>query len=316
VTADPTTQDGRTRALADGHRLPLLGLGVWQVPDGPECVDAIRWALEAGYRHLDTAQAYRNEASVGTALRQSGIAREDVFITTKFFPGAPDPVSAAEQSLQRLGVGYVDLYLIHWPQGGPIWAWPGMERARELGYARSIGQRAANQAAERALALAEADRLMLPFAMTGSRKLLESLPRHQTAHASLLTEILDLMHGSSVAARDQRPSPPAEELSPGELRVLRYLPSNLSRPQIASELSVSVNTVSTHIRSIYAKPGTEDRSAAVRRARELRLLSGVRVLAALLSGQRWSSVAAHRARSAGIPRARVPRPPPGPCVGW
>jgi len=85
--------------------------------------------------------------------------------------------------------------------------------------------------------------------------------------------------GSSVAARDQRPSPPAEELSPGELRVLRYLPSNLSRPQIASGLSVSVNTVSTHIRSIYAKLGTEDRSAAVRRARELRLLSGVRTLA-------------------------------------
>ena len=66
------TQDGMTRALADGHRLPLLGLGVWQVPDGPECVKAVRWALEAGYRHLDTAQAYRNEASVGTALRQSG----------------------------------------------------------------------------------------------------------------------------------------------------------------------------------------------------------------------------------------------------
>ena len=127
MTADPTAQDGRIRALADGHRLPLLGLGVWQVPDGPECVDAIRWALGAGYRHIDTAQAYRNEASVGTALRQSGIAREDVFITTKFFPGAPDPVSAAEQSLQRLGTGYVDLYLIHWPQGGPTWAWPGME---------------------------------------------------------------------------------------------------------------------------------------------------------------------------------------------
>jgi methylglyoxal/glyoxal reductase len=73
VTADPTTQDGRTRALADGHRLPLLGLGVWQVPDGPDCVDAIRWALEAGYRHLDTAQAYRNEASVGTALRLGAV---------------------------------------------------------------------------------------------------------------------------------------------------------------------------------------------------------------------------------------------------
>jgi LuxR family maltose regulon positive regulatory protein len=148
-----------------------------------------------------------------------------------------------------------------------------------LAYQALGDQRAANQEAERALALAEADRLMLPFAMTGSRTLLESLPRHQTAHASLLTEILDLMHGSSVAARDQRPSPPAEELSQGELRVLRYLPTNLSRSEIATELSVSVNTVSTHIRNIYAKLGTEDRSAAVRRARELRLLSGVRMLA-------------------------------------
>ena len=115
--------------------------------------------------------------------------------------------------------------------------------------------------------------------MTGSRKLLESLPRYQTAHASLLTEILDLLRGSSAAARDQRLSPPAEELSPGELRVLRYLPTNLSRPEIATELSVSVNPISTHIRNICAKLGTEDRSAAVRRARELRLLSGARALA-------------------------------------
>ena len=72
MAADPMTEDGMTRALADGRRLPLLGLGVWQVPDGPVCVDAVRWALDAGYRHIDTAQAYRNEASVGTALRQSG----------------------------------------------------------------------------------------------------------------------------------------------------------------------------------------------------------------------------------------------------
>jgi hypothetical protein len=92
---------------------------------------------------------------------------------------------------------------------------------------------------ERALALAEADRLVLPFAMTGSRPLLEALPRHQTAHAALLTDILDLLRGSSAPAEARRSSPPAEELSPGELRVLRYLPTNLSRPQIASELSVS-----------------------------------------------------------------------------
>jgi len=138
---------------------------------------------------------------------------------------------------------------------------------------RQLGdQRAANQAAERALALAEPDRLVLPFAITGSAELLETLPRHDTAHAALLTDVLDVLHGSSPSARDQ-PLPPAEELSPTELRVLRYLPTNLSRPEIASELSVSVNTVNTHVRNIYAKLQARDRSSAVQRARELRLLS-------------------------------------------
>jgi LuxR family maltose regulon positive regulatory protein len=162
-------------------------------------------------------------------------------------------------------IGYVTVVEAHLLAG---LAW------RELG-----DQRAANQAAERALALAEADRLVLPFAMTGSRELLQALPRHQTAHAALLTDILDLMHGASPAARDQYLYPQPDELSPGELRVLRYLPTNLSRPEIATELSVSVNTVSTHIRSIYAKLGADDRSAAVHRARELRLLSAIRTLA-------------------------------------
>jgi len=139
---------------------------------------------------------------------------------------------------------------------------------RELG-----DQRAANQAVERALALAESDRLVLPFAMTGSAELLEALPRHETAHAALLAGILDVLHGASPAAKDRSSSPPAEELSPGELRVLRYLPTNLSRPEIAGELSVSPNTVNAHIRSIYAKLQVRDRSSAVRRARELRLLA-------------------------------------------
>jgi len=117
----------------------VLGLGVWQVTEGKVCVDAIRSALEVGYRHIDTAQAYRNEASVGQALRESGVPREQVFITTKFYPGNSDPVAAAQQSLRRLGVDQVDLYLVHWPANGPTWAWPGMERAKELGYTRSIG---------------------------------------------------------------------------------------------------------------------------------------------------------------------------------
>jgi diketogulonate reductase-like aldo/keto reductase len=133
------TADGQARVLADGNQIPLLGLGVWQVENSRECVDAVRWALELGYRHIDTAQAYGNEERVGEGLRESGVPREQVFITTKFFPARKDPVAEAERSLQRLGVDSVDLYIIHWPEGGPTWAWPGMEHARELGYARSIG---------------------------------------------------------------------------------------------------------------------------------------------------------------------------------
>jgi LuxR family maltose regulon positive regulatory protein len=142
---------------------------------------------------------------------------------------------------------------------------------RELG-----DHRAANQAAERALALAESDRLVLPFAMTRSRELLAALPRHETAHAALLADVLDVLHGSSMVATEPSALPPAQELSPGELKVLRYLPTNLSRPEIAGELSVSLNTVSTHLRSIYAKLQVRDRSSAVRRARELRLLAARR----------------------------------------
>jgi 2,5-diketo-D-gluconate reductase A len=133
------TEERPVRLLADGSQIPLLGLGVWQVPNGPECVNAVRWALELGYRHIDTAQAYGNEESVGQALRESGVSREEVFITTKFYPARRDPADEAARSLERLGLDQVDLYIIHWPQGGPSWAWRGMERARELGYTKSIG---------------------------------------------------------------------------------------------------------------------------------------------------------------------------------
>jgi diketogulonate reductase-like aldo/keto reductase len=132
------TADARTRALADGNQMPLLGLGVWQIPDGPTTVNAVRWALELGYRHIDTAQMYGNEENVGRALRESGIPRDQVFITTKFNPSRSDPAAEAERSLRRLGTDCVDLYLVHWPQGGATRAWPGMQRAREFGYARSI----------------------------------------------------------------------------------------------------------------------------------------------------------------------------------
>ena len=139
MSSDRATSQQPTRGLSDANRIPLLGLGVWQVPNGPECVNAVRSALELGYRHIDTAQAYGNEESVGQGLRESGVPRDQVFITTKFFPARRDPAAEAARSLGRLGVDNVDLYVIHWPEGGATWAWPGMERARELGHARSIG---------------------------------------------------------------------------------------------------------------------------------------------------------------------------------
>lgn len=128
-----------TRTLSTGARMPRLGLGVWQVPDEPVCEQAVRWALEAGYRLIDTAQLYGNEASVGRAIRDSGVPREEIFLTTKFEPRQQDPLAEAEASLQRLGTDYLDLYLVHWPHGGPTWAWPGMEAAHRNGLARAIG---------------------------------------------------------------------------------------------------------------------------------------------------------------------------------
>jgi len=139
VSEAATGADGRTWSLSDDTEMPVLGLGVWQVPNGPECVNAVRWALELGYRHIDTAQAYGNEESVGQALRESGIPREEIFITTKFYPGNRDPAAEIERSLERLGVEQVDLYIVHWPQGGATWPWPGMQQAQERGHARSIG---------------------------------------------------------------------------------------------------------------------------------------------------------------------------------
>jgi 2,5-diketo-D-gluconate reductase A len=149
MTFATVTPDGRARVLADGNQMPMLGLGVYQVPNGAECVNVVRWALDLGYRHIDTAQLYGNEESVGRALRDSGVPRSEVFLTTKLYPGRKycglcvwwrnDPVAAAEQSLRRLGVEQVDLYLVHFPRGGPTWAWPRMEQVRKLGLARSIG---------------------------------------------------------------------------------------------------------------------------------------------------------------------------------
>jgi LuxR family transcriptional regulator, maltose regulon positive regulatory protein len=129
---------------------------------------------------------------------------------------------------------------------------------------------AAAAAAEEALAAAEPDRLIFPFVLTDAAELLDTLPRHATAHGALLTDIVDVLQGTSAAGH---PVAQPDELSPSELRVLRYLPTNMTRPEIARELYVSINTVNTHIRNIYAKLGVRGRSSAVQRARELRLLA-------------------------------------------
>jgi LuxR family maltose regulon positive regulatory protein len=133
-------------------------------------------------------------------------------------------------------------------------------------------RRAADASLERALELAEPDGLVLPFLLAPVQGLLEHLPPNRTAHATLVRTILDLRAGSSAPSRGE-PEPLLEELSDAELRVLRYLPSNLKTPEIASELCVSANTVRTHIRHIYAKLDAHDRSKAVARARELGLLA-------------------------------------------
>jgi daunorubicin resistance ABC transporter ATP-binding subunit len=159
------------------------------------------------------------------------------------------------------------------PQTGP--AFTLAEAHLRAGIAHlSLGDRdAAVAAAEEALAAAEPDRLIFPFAMTEAAELLDALPRHETAHGALLADIVDVLRGASVSRTDQERLSPPEELSPSELRVLRFLPTNMTRPEIAGELYVSINTVNTHIRNIYAKLGARSRSSAVQRARELRLLS-------------------------------------------
>ncbi len=137
-----------------------------------------------------------------------------------------------------------------------------------------LGDRnAAAAAAEAALAAAEPDRLIFPFVMNEAAELLDALPRHETAHGALLADILDQLRGTSAPSTDRERLSQPEELSPSELRVLRYLPTNLTRPEIARELYVSINTVNTHMRNIYSKLDARDRSSAVGRARELRLLS-------------------------------------------
>ncbi|WP_116244729.1 aldo/keto reductase [Nocardiopsis sp. FIRDI 009] len=130
--------------LNDGRSMPQLGFGVWQVSDD-EAQRAVTTALEAGYRSIDTAKLYANEAGVGRAVAQSGLPREDLFVTTKLWnddQGFDRTLKAFDASLDRLGTDYVDLYLIHWPTPARdlyVETWRALERIRDEGRARSIG---------------------------------------------------------------------------------------------------------------------------------------------------------------------------------
>jgi diketogulonate reductase-like aldo/keto reductase len=132
-----------TVRLNNGVEMPMLGLGTWQTAEGEEAVSSVRWALEAGYRHIDTAAVYGNERGVGQAIRESGIPRDQIFVTTKVWNDALRAgrvEQAMLESLERLGLDHVDLYLIHWPVAGKfLEAWRTCERLHEEGLARAIG---------------------------------------------------------------------------------------------------------------------------------------------------------------------------------
>jgi 2,5-diketo-D-gluconate reductase A len=135
-----------TFKLHNNVEIPVVGAGTWQVTEGPVVEATVRDALGLGYRHIDTAAAYRNEAGVGAAIATSGIPRDQVFVTTKLWnseQGFDSTLHAFERSLDRLGMDHVDLYLIHWPVPGAerfVDTWRAFERIHDEGRARTIGR--------------------------------------------------------------------------------------------------------------------------------------------------------------------------------
>ena len=131
-----------TVTLNDGNEIPILGFGTFQIDDGPECEQAVLHALEVGYRHIDTAHVYGNEASVGRAISGSDVPRDELFVTTKTpFDLSPSNIrQVLGQSLEKLQTDYVDLYLIHWPMTDELAVpWETLVELRQEGKCRSIG---------------------------------------------------------------------------------------------------------------------------------------------------------------------------------
>lgn len=134
--------DQMTIELNDGNKIPVIGFGVFQIPNDGSTKKAVLEALKAGYRHIDTAAAYFNEAEVGEAIRASGIPREEIFVTSKLWlqdHGYEPALKGLDTSLKNLGMDYVDLYLIHQPYGDVPGAWRALEQAQKDGKIRSIG---------------------------------------------------------------------------------------------------------------------------------------------------------------------------------
>ncbi len=137
--------------LSNGVKIPCIGFGTWQVPDGDVAANSVKSALEAGYRHIDTAQGYGNEESVGRGVKESGVKREDIFLTTKLannVRGYDMTIAMVEESLRRLGTRYADLFLIHWPKPTAFkddWqrmnaeSWRAFETLYQDGFIRAIG---------------------------------------------------------------------------------------------------------------------------------------------------------------------------------
>ncbi|GAA2864102.1 aldo/keto reductase [Lactobacillus intestinalis] len=140
-----------TYKLNNGVEIPIIGFGTWQTPDGQVAEESVLAALNSGYRHIDTAAAYGNEESVGAAIKKSGINRHELFVTTKLWNsdhGYQNTKKAIDTSLEKLGLDYLDLYLIHWPNPAAMrdnWAelnaesWQAMEEAVQAGKIRAIG---------------------------------------------------------------------------------------------------------------------------------------------------------------------------------
>jgi len=134
--------------LNNGNRIPQLGLGVFQVDNAEDTKNAIKWALAAGYRHIDTAAYYGNEQWVGEAIRESGLKREDIFVTSKLWNserGYDETKAAFQATLDRLGLDYLDMFLIHWPAPGYVDCWKAMEDLYKEGKIKNIGVSNFNQ---------------------------------------------------------------------------------------------------------------------------------------------------------------------------